>query len=212
MRKAVVVIAILLVLFSIIGILIVPSITNCQVTNYYSTTRDYNQVAFTLTTNLPIDNATYSKNLPIQFNLIWNMSLESLLADHQPVKGYAYTIDDHQLVNIKPNGSLAVPRKESYWFSYSVDISNLAQGNHKISLIAYQYYGNMSYQGLFNQTSTPITFLVDNTLPSTSPTLTPTPSLTVPEFSWLAILPLLVSMFAVAFFVKQRNVKKLWLK
>jgi hypothetical protein len=207
MRKAVVVIAILLVLFSIIGTLIVPSITNCQVTNYYSTTRDYNQVAFTLTTNLPTDKATYSKNLPIQFNLIWNMSLESLLADHQPVKGYAYTIDDHQLVNVTPNGSLAVPRKESYWFSYSVDISNLAQGKHKISLIAYQYYNNFGYdyQGLFNQTSTPITFLVDNTLPLTSPTLTPTPTPSVPELSWLAILPLFASVLIVAILFRRHR-------
>lgn len=37
----------------------------------------------------------------------------------------------------------------------------------------------------------------------------PTPTPTVPEFSWLAILPLLASTFVVALFLKHRQVKKL---
>jgi hypothetical protein len=59
-----------------------------------------------------------------------------------------------------------------------------------------------------SSTSSTPTPTIPNSGPTSSPTLTPT----VPEFSWLAILPLLASMFAVALFVKQRNVKKLWLK
>ena len=118
-----------------------------------------------------------------------------------PVKGYAYKIDSNPLVNITPNGSLSIPRKESYWFSYSVDISNLTQGNHKISVITYQYYNNSNYQGLFNQSSTPITFLVDNTIPAT----TPAPSPTVPEFTVIALLPLLVAMPLMAVKLKHRR-------
>jgi hypothetical protein len=191
----------LLVLLFIIGVMLIPSITNGQLTSYYTTTRDYNQVAFTLTTFQPIDSITYSKTLPLEFHLIWNISLESLLDTHMPVKGYAYTIDNNTLVNIAPNGSLAVPIKESYWFSYSVDISNLTQGNHKLSVIAYQYYNNSNYQGLFNQSSTPITFSVNNTLPAT----TPAPTTTVPELSWLVFVPLLVSLFAVAVVLRHRK-------
>ena len=191
----------LLVVFSIIGILIVPSVANGQITNYYSNNAEINPIAFTLTISNPVDQSTYSKSLPLQVNLIWNISLDSMLADHMPVKGYAYKIDSNPLVNITPNGSLSVPRKESYWFSYSVDISNLTQGNHKISVITYQYYNNSGYQGLFNQSSTPITFLVDNTLPAT----TPAPSPTVPEFTVIAILPLLVVMLLMAVKLKHRK-------
>jgi hypothetical protein len=196
----------LLVLFSIIGILIIPSITNGQVTNYYSNNTEINPIAFTLTISNPIDQSTYSKSLPLQVNLIWNISLDSMLADHQPVKEYAYCIDHNPLVNITPNGSLAW---NSYWFSYSIDISNLTQGNHRISVIAYQYYNNSFYQGLFNQSSTPITFLVDNTLPLTSPTLSPTPTPTVPEFSWLAILPLFLFMLSIAVVFRHQKTSKL---
>jgi hypothetical protein len=192
----------LLVLFSIIGMLIIPSITYGQVTNYYSNNAEINPIAFTLTISNPIDQSTYSKSLPLQVNLIWNISLDSMLAEHMPVKEYAYSIDHNPLVNITPNGSLAW---NSYWFSYSIDISKLTQGNHRISVIAYQYYNNSHYQGLFNQSSTPITFLVDNTLPLTSPTLTPTPTTTVPELSLLAILPLLLSVFSIAIIVKHRK-------
>ena len=192
-------------IFIIAGLFLIPSIAVAQVTEYYSNNAEINPIAFTLTISNPIEQSTYSKSLPLQMNFIWNASLESLLPDHQPVKGYAYTIDNNSLVNITPNGSLAVPRKESYWFSYSINISNLTQGDHRISVIAYQYLGNSSYHTLFNQSSTPIIFLVDNTLPAT----TPEPSPTVPEFPALAIVPLLLSAFAVAVVVRHRKTDSL---
>ena len=191
----------LLLIFSMIGVLLIPCMTNGQVTSYYETTRDYNQVAFTLTTFLPVEKETYSKSLPLQFHLIWNISLESLLPTHQVIKGCAYSIDEYRLVGIVPNGSLAIPRKESYWYSYSVDTSNLTQGNHKISVIAFQYYGNSSFQGLFNQSSTPITFIVDNTLPATTPAPTPT----ISEFPALIVVPLLLSLFSIAVAIRHRK-------
>jgi hypothetical protein len=40
---------------------------------------------------------------------------------------------------------------------------------------------------------------------STNPTVTPSPTPTVPEFSWLAILPLCVSVFLVAVYFKHRR-------
>jgi hypothetical protein len=136
-------------------------------------------------------------------DLIWNISLESLLETHMPVKGYAYTIDNKPLVNIEPNGSLSVPRKEAYYFNYTVDISSLSQGKHDLSVIIWQYYNNSNYQGLFNQSSTPITFNVDNTLPVT-PTVAPSPSPTIPELSWLVVVPLLLVVFSVVIVIRRR--------
>jgi hypothetical protein len=181
-----------LVLFFIIGATLIPFIALAQVTGYYSNNAEINPVAFTLTVTNPQNQTTYSKTMPLQIDLIWNISLESLLDTHMPVKGYAYTIDNKPFVNIEPNGSLAVLRKESYYFNYLVDISGLSQGNHELSVIIWQYYNNSNYQGLFNQSSTPITFNVDNTLPATP---SPTP---VPEFSWLIIVPLLFASFTIA--------------
>jgi|GEM_PF-2870524 len=199
----------LLAVLVLIGAFLGSQVTSGQVTSYYATTRDYNQVAFTLTTYLPTDDTTYSKNLPLEFHLIWNISLESLLPTHQVIKGCAYSIDDQRLVGIVPNGSLATPGKESYWYSYSVDVSNFTQGNHKISIIAFQYYGNSSFQGLFNQSSTPINFKVDNTLPATTPAPTPP----VSELSWGVIVPLLLSMFSIVLVVRHRKTaesRKTW--
>lgn len=192
-----------LILIAIIGAMLVPSMASGQVSGYYSNNAEINQVAFTLTISNPQEQSTYSKALPLHVELIWNISLESLLDTHMPVKGYAYTIDNNPLVNIEPNGSLAVPRKEAYYFNYTVDISGLAQGNHKLSVIIYQYYNNSNYQGLFNQSSAPITFNVDNTLPATA-TPTPSPSPTVPELSWLMIVPLLLAIFCVTIIVRRR--------
>ena len=192
-------------IFIIAGLFLIPSIAVGQVTEYYSNNAEINPIAFTLTITNPIEQSTFSKSLPLQVNFIWNASLESLLPDHQPVKGYAYTIDNNPLVNITPNGSLAIPRKESYWFSYSIDISNLTQGDHRISVIAYQYLGNSSYHTLFNQSATPITFLVDNTLPAT----TPEPSPTVPELPFIAVLSLLVVIPLITILAKKRISKSL---
>jgi hypothetical protein len=195
----------LLVFLVIIGAMLVPSMAAAQVTYYYSNNTEINQVAFTVTITNPQNQSTYSKFLPLQVDLIWNVSLESLLDTHMPVKGYAYAIDNNQLINMAPNGSLAVPRKEAYYFNYSVDVSSLSQGNHKLSVIIWQYYNNSNYQGLFNQTSTPIIFEVDNTLPATAtPTLSPSP--TVPELSWLAIVPLLLAPFCIAILTWRRKV------
>ncbi len=187
----------LLVFLLMLEVLLVPSMTSGQVISYYGNNAKINPVAFTLMMSNPTNEATYSKVLPLEFSLIWNVSLESLLPTHQVIKGCAYSIDDHQLVAIAPKGPLMIYGKESYWYSYPVDISNLTQGNHKISVIAFQYYGNSSFQGLFNQSSTPITFLVDNTKP------TPTP--TVPEFTSSAILPLFAATLFITLRLKHRS-------
>jgi hypothetical protein len=124
-----------------------------------------------------------------------------MFANHPVVQGYAYKIDDYPLVSIAPNGSLPVPLPQSYWFSTSVDMSNLTNGYHKIAIIAFQYIAGPPPQALFNQTSSPITFIVQN--PSSTPTLTPN----VPEFPLLAILPLFVLVLSVAVVFSYRKFK-----
>lgn len=192
-----------LFLLAIIVAMLVPSLATAQVTYYYSNNAEINPVAFILTITNPQNQTTYSQSLPLQVDLTWNISLDSMLADHMPVKGYAYTIDNKALVNIAPNGSLPVPRKEAYYFNYTVDISSLSQGNHELSVIAWQYYNNSNYQGLYNKTSEPITFKVDNTLPAT-PIATPSASPTVPEFSGLAIVSLLAVSSYIVIVIRHR--------
>ena len=67
------------------------------------------------------------------------------------------------------------------------------------------YYG---YAGTVPLSSVPTA--TPMATPTTNPTTpsTTTPSPTVPELSWLAILPLLASVLAIALFLKQRQVKK----
>jgi hypothetical protein len=194
-----------LVILSIISVTLIPSLATSQVSSYYyNNNAEINPVAFTLKVTNPQNESTYSKSLPLQFDLIWNVSLEALLDTHMPVKGYAYEIDNNSLVNIEPNSSLAVPRKENYQFAYQIDISGLPQGNHTLSIITWQYYNNSNYQGLYNQTSTPITFNVDNTLPAT-PTIAPSPSPIVPELSWPVIMPLIVAFFCITMVFRRRK-------
>lgn len=192
-----------LVLIAIIGALLVPSMAASQVTYYYSNNQEINPVSFILTITDPQNQTTYSKALPLQVDLTWNISLESLLDTHMPVKGYAYTIDNNTLINIAPNGSLPVPRKEAYYFNYTVDISDLSNGNHEFSVVVWQYYNNSNYQGLYNKTSDPITFKVDNTLPATA-TPTPSSSPTIPEFSLLVIAPSLLAIFCAIIIIRRR--------
>jgi hypothetical protein len=99
---------------SIIIAMLVPSIAAAQVTYYYSNNTEINHVAFILTVTNPQNQTTNSKTLPLQVELIWNVSLEPLLDTHMPVKGYAYAIDNKPIINMEPNGSVAVSRKEGF--------------------------------------------------------------------------------------------------
>jgi hypothetical protein len=59
------------------------------------------------------------------------------------------------------------------------------------------------FTGYFSELSSVQTITIPES--NTSPTLTPTPSPTVPEFPWLVILPLLVLVFAITAIGKYRN-------
>jgi hypothetical protein len=105
--------------------------------------------------------------------------------------------------------SLDTPDDAPVWTAFTgnfTTLSNLSEGPHKLSLSMIMHTHMSNNYDYFHQT---IYFSIDSnqTVPVLTPTPTPTP--TVPEFSWLAILPLLASMFVVALFLKHRQVKKL---
>jgi hypothetical protein len=91
-------------------------------------------------------------------------------------------------------------------------LSGLPDGTHTISIQGQTKYLNNTLQKFYS-------FTVDSTPPTSTPTpspteeptltqqLTPTPS--VPEFSWLVILPLLFSVFSIVVLFKYQKVKKL---
>jgi hypothetical protein len=198
-------------LFFLIGVVII-STGKGQTSSFYGRTTGINPVAFTLTIFNPKQQASYTNTMNLQFDLTWNASLETMFTNHPVVEGYAYSIDpnsglqrlNNSVVNVIPNGTLPIP-PQSYWFSYTINISNLTNGYHKIAIIAYQYIYGPPPLNLFSQSSAPITFLVQNPTPSTTPTITPT----VPEFPAIVILPLLLSMFVGAVILRHRKTNNL---
>ena len=101
-------------------------------------------------------------------------------------------------------------------FSYSLDnqdnvtlgisnatLTNLSQGQHSLVIYGEREYllnGFLATGLTDNFSSTKIYFIV-NPLPSTTLSTTPTPS--IPEFSWLTILPLLLAIPIVLVIVRK---------
>lgn len=193
--------------------LFIPLITNGQITSHYGAkTGDSgsNLVGFDLTIYNPISKEVYSNKLPLNFKIDWIVGVYPFF--NWTFAGiYTYSIDSKSPVSIESNQSESdriYPVNEGNFkynpsFSYLLDISNLANGQHSIVLSAGFYYesqsGVLEWQFL-NETSSPIYFQVQNSMPASNPTPTPTP--TVPEFpATLAITLLLVMalVFAVVF-------------
>jgi hypothetical protein len=176
-----------------------PSMINAQTTTYYSG-REYagnGPVAFTLTMCSPTNQTTYSKIMSLDFQINWT-AIPELLPINNWVFGenYSYSIDNNQAVSIMPNSSLTTGPSASYWFSNSLDISNLTNGYHKIMIIALMYFGQNT---LFNQSTVPVTFLVQNPTPS------PTPTSTIPEFPSFAIIVLITVVGSSLIILKRKD-------
>jgi hypothetical protein len=108
----------------------------------------------------------------------------------------------HQIFGVQPNYEDALNA------TITTTFTQIPNGNHTIEISA-NTHDNM-------HTLSTVTFSVHNANPTPTPTLVPTSTATtpptttstVPELSWLTILPLLTSLFAVAIFLKNRQVKK----
>jgi hypothetical protein len=97
--------------------------------------------------------------------------------------------------------------------SYSLTLPNVNEGNHTLRVRAtasqqpspgysVNWYGGAAVHFTVNPTSN-IT-----KIPSSTPKTSATPASSVPEFSWLAILPLLVSLLSIAVIFKLGHRKK----
>lgn len=204
MRKAVTLTAIIVIVF------VIQPIVDGQITSHYGAkTGDSgaNPVGFDLTMYSPVNQSGYSKTMPLDFNIDWLVGVYPFF--NWTFAGiYTYSIDNMSPVVIDSNQSSnsrydsATDFEYSPSFSYILDISNLTNGNHQIAVSAGMYYNNNGnlMDEIFKATSEPIYFQVQDSTASS-----PTPTPTVPEFSWLAIVPLFLSVFSVALFLRHRK-------
>jgi hypothetical protein len=179
--------------------LLVYSTTNAQITGHYGKSSDPNLVAYDITLYSPSYQGVYANTMLLDFNLTWTYDLMPLATLHGE---YTYRIDNGPPVSIASNKSASdffaggEDFKINPKFSYSIDISNLTNGHHSITVSPSMYW---QFGVLLNESAVPVLFSVENPTPSQ----TPTP--TVPEFSWLAILPLFISLLSVALIVRHRK-------
>ncbi len=195
-----------------------PSMGNAQITGSYSNNTDINPVAFTITIYSP-DTQTYKNTLPLDFTVYWTRypTFDFPIPPAPRVNvAYSYAIDGNSEVFVISNQSSNDVIGYSNFtvnptFSYFLNIANLTNGYHKIVITTSLYFdGDLVY----GASSSPVQFLVGTPKPTPTPTLTPnpvptstlTPTPSVPEFSWLAIIPLMISMLSVAIaFRRQRK-------
>ncbi len=203
-RKAFALILSLVVTFSFL-ILPLAKPVNAQITSHYGAKvgdSGAKLVGFVLTVYSPDNQTVFNTTLPLVFKIGW---IYGLIFEPNAIMypNYTYCIDNNQPVNIPSNQTSEsyLDFKANQSFSITVDISNLTNGKHQLVIGAGLEYCfvNSAPDLIFNQTTTPITFTVDNQ----TPTLVPTP--TVPELSWLVIVPLLLSLFSVAVIFRHRK-------
>lgn len=151
---------------------LIPSMTNAQTTNSYGRNSGINPAAFTLTTSSPNKQTVYTNTMLLNFNITWTTYPIFDFSFAPPLIGdYVYSIDNNTLVSIASNQSTSdlfytTPSnnfKINPSFSYLVNVSNLTNGYHKIVIKAILYSGGYLF---FNESSSPIPFLVQNPTPS----------------------------------------------
>ncbi len=172
----------LLLVSLFLAMLLIPSMVYAQTPSSYVSPTGVAGTSFSLTMYSPNSQATYNHTMPLIFNLTWTYDLLPV-GDFELVGDYAYRIDNSSFASIASNDT-ANDRYGGYgnWtikdnpsFSYSLDVSNLTNGQHEIAIEASLYYGKNL---LLNATTNPIQFSIQK----------PTPTPTVPEFPTLIIL------------------------
>ena len=85
-------------------------------------------------------------------------------------------------------------------------ISNLPYGQHEVQVEAtYQYAKDISFTSIAS-----VLFFIDVGIGNQSPISSPTPDPSVPEFSWLTILPLLLIISIVLIIARKRLQVNVW--
>jgi hypothetical protein len=207
MRTGRKVISLFFVAFFLTMPLLIPSMTtNAQTTSHYGAKigdSGANLIGFDLTINSPISQKVYTDSLPFDFQLHWSPVGVSTFFNWTFVGLYTYSIDHKTPVSIESNQSESdiygngSNFKYNPSFTYLLDISDLTNGKHVFVISAGLYY-NMSGQlsQLYNESSSPLQFLVQNPAPS--------PTSKVPEFPTFVILPLfaIVILLSIVFLRK----------
>jgi hypothetical protein len=107
-----------------------------------------------------------------------------------------YTTNSKVLFSYYSIDSIKSPDLKNFNGNFTLPI--LSEGKHVLNV---HVTTNISKTDMFPTIHHTIIFYIDTTAPS----LTPTPSPTVPEFSWLMILPLFLSvLFIVVLFRKRK--------
>jgi hypothetical protein len=212
---------IFVVTLTLVITLVIPAVTVAQTTSHYGATvgdSGGNLVGFDLTIYSPISQKTYANTMFLYFKIDWIYGL--MFYDNAIQYGlYAYKIDNNPPVNLqsnqKSNSSTDFIVNPS--FSSTIDISNLANGQHQLVIIADMEWNPFGYLAVsvFNQSSSPILFSIQNSTVSPTPiptsipmqTQKPTSTSTVPEFSLLMILPIFFSLLSIVVLIKKRKVR-----
>ena len=193
-----------LVAFFLTMALLIPLATNAQSERVSSSyvSPNIESVNYNLKVFSPNNQTSYSNLMLLDFNLQWTIDRKPTY----PFSGfYSYSIDNSLPVSIESNQTAKdlyarYPEqnfKTNPSFSYVVNVSSLAIGYHNITITAAFFSGSSE---ICSVTAPPIQFLVQNT--------TPTPTTSVPEFSWLVLLPLIVGMLFVAVILRHRKTNK----
>jgi hypothetical protein len=117
---------------------------------------------------------------------------------------YTQEIHDHSFYDIQLTRIV-------YLYRGNVTLPNLPSGTHSLVIYAWGAKNMMSYcETEWAAFSGTVNFTISDPTPSPSPSPTPTlvPTPTVPELSWLLIVPLLLSVFSVALLVRHRKTAK----
>jgi hypothetical protein len=156
-------------------VLMAPSFANAQNASYSSP--DINGTYFHLEIGSPNNQTAYDQTMLLNFNLQWHWDLMPLA----PLIGYyAYSVDGNPFVSIDSNQTgndkyASAPSdnfKYNPSFSYLVDTSNLTSGYHEIVIAAQLYWDFETYKELlYNQSSSPVFFSVQNLNLSPTPTM-----------------------------------------
>jgi hypothetical protein len=183
--------------------ILIPSLANAQTTSHYGAKKGEpgaNPVGFDLKMYKPINQEVYTNVLPLFFKIDWLVGVYPFF-NFTFAGIYTYSIDKMSPIVIESNQTSndKYDAKTNFTynpsFSYFLDVSNLSKGQHSIVISAGFYYRSQSgslQECFLNETSSPINFQIQNSIPVSPSTTSPTPTPIVPELSWLMILPLFV--------------------
>ena len=188
----------------LILVLLIPSVANAKfMRSYKSDDPHVNYTHFFLRVYSPDNNQTCESTMLLNFSVEWTdyPTFAGFPSPPAPVmKGlYSYTIDNNTAVTVASNQSSADQFdfrgfKVNPTFSYLLDVSNLTNGYHKITITVGLTPNNADTARYINK-DTPIQFFVQNPTPTDSQ---------IPEFPSWTILPMLIAATLTATIYKKR--------